>query len=70
MDPVTILGFLQQTLSDTFYHPDIVGTTVAAFARKLGFNCQFEDYLLDRQYREDNFEVQAQDILFEFQVKM
>lgn len=69
LEPATILGFLQQAMADTFYHPEIVAATIVNYASASGYRLEFEDYLLDREYRTDNFDVQAQDILLEFRLQ-
>jgi hypothetical protein len=38
--PVTILGFLEQAAANTFFHPELIATTVASWARLLGFKAQ------------------------------
>eukprot|EP01031_Cornospumella_fuschlensis_P027538 gene27538-33262_t len=63
--PATILGVLQQAQANSLYHPEITATVIQAMARSAGFELKFDDYLMDNYYREDNFDVQAQDILLE-----
>ena len=45
-----------------------LATTIMAYAETLGFQIEFEDYLMDREYRTSNFDVQAQDVLLEFRL--
>eukprot|EP01036_Dinobryon_divergens_P031314 gene31314-40687_t len=66
LEPATLLGFLLQAAANTFFHPEIIATTMCAYARSIGYKIRFEDYLMDRYYRPDNDDVQAQDILLEF----
>ena len=35
--PVNLLSFLQQSAANTFYHPDIIGTTINNYGRDFGF---------------------------------
>ena len=35
--PATILGFLEETASNNFFHPEILATTVAAYMRTAGY---------------------------------
>lgn len=65
-NPATILSFIEQYKLDTFYHPEIIATTICSLARQFNYNLRVEDYLLDNVYRTENFNVQAQDILLEF----
>lgn len=68
--PATILGFLEVTASNSFFHPEILATTLACYARSLGFKSHFEDYLMDEYYLYDQSqnEVTAQDIILELEV--
>jgi hypothetical protein len=68
--PATILGFLEVTASNSFFHPEILATTIASYARSLGFKAHFEDYLMDEYYLYDQSvnEVTAQDIIIELEV--
>ena len=36
-NPATILGFIQQSRQDTFYHPEVCATTLCSYARMLGY---------------------------------
>jgi hypothetical protein len=36
-DPATILGFMEQSAADTFFHPEIMATALANYARGLGY---------------------------------
>lgn len=38
--PVNLLGFLETAAADTFFHPEIIATTIASYARSLGFKAQ------------------------------
>jgi hypothetical protein len=67
-NPATIISFIEQYKLDTFYHPEIIATTLRSLATQFNINLEFEDYLLDNVYRTDNFDVQAQDILYEFRL--
>lgn len=66
-EPCTLIGFLQGYMEDTFFHPEIVATTVAAYLRAHGLYSKYEDYLLDEYYRESNFDLQAQDVVVEIE---
>ena len=68
--PATILGFLDKTAANSFFHPEILATTLASYARSLGFKSHFEDYLMDEYYLYDQSvnEVTAQDIIVELEV--
>lgn len=57
---------MQQVEANSFYHPEIIGTTINSYLRQMGLVSKFEDYLMDNYYREENFDIQAQDILLEF----
>lgn len=63
--PATLLGTVQMAASNTRLHPDIVGAAVLRCVSACGFSSQFEDYLMDNFYREENEDVQAQSILLE-----
>ena len=65
-NPATIISYIEQYKMDTFYHPEIIATTICSLGKQFNFNLEFEDYLLDNEYRTDNFDVQAQDVLYEF----
>lgn len=65
-EPVTLLSFLEGQREDTFFHPEIIGSSIAALCRKLGFHSKFEDYLLDNYYRDSNFDLRADAIILEF----
>jgi hypothetical protein len=67
--PATILSFLEFTASDTFFHPEFFGSPLKAYLNELGLQAHFEDYLLDNEYRSNNFNVQAQDVIYEIIVK-
>eukprot|EP01038_Epipyxis_sp_PR26KG_P015707 gene15707-21261_t len=66
VEPATLLGFFNQAGANTFFHPEIVATTIAAYARKLGYRIRFEDYLMDNYYNSNPIGIQAQDIILEF----
>jgi hypothetical protein len=68
LEPCTVLSFIQAVRDDTFFHPEIVGTTLVAYMGRCGLGARFEDYLLDNYYRTSNFDVQAQDIVLELQI--
>lgn len=68
-EPATLLGFIEQNKNDTFYHPEIIASTIASYCRLQGFNTRFEDYLVDNYYRTENFDIEAQDILIEMLIK-
>jgi len=68
-EPATLLGFIEQNKNDTFYHPEIIASTIASYCRQKGFNTRFEDYLVDNYYRTENFDIEAQDILIEMLIK-
>jgi hypothetical protein len=68
-EPATLLGFIEQNKNDTFYHPEIIASTIASYCRQQGFNTRFEDYLVDNYYRTENFDIEAQDILIEMLIK-
>ena len=38
--PVNLLGFLETAAADTFFHPEIIATTIASYARSLGYKAQ------------------------------
>ena len=67
--PVTVLAFLEFAAADTFFHPEIIASCLQAYMRELGYECRFEDYLMDNEYRESNFNVQAQDVIVEMIVR-
>jgi len=69
IEPATILGFIEQNKSDTFFHSEIIATTISSYCKSLGFDTKFEDYLVDEYYRTENFDLQAQDILIEMLIK-
>ena len=64
-EPSTLISFIEMAALNTFFHPDIIGNTLASYIASRGFDVKYEDYLMDNFYREDNFSVQAQDILLE-----
>lgn len=68
-EPCTVLSFIQGVKENTFFHPDIIGTTLVSYLHYCGFGGRYEDYLLDNFYRESNFDTQAQDIVLELQMK-
>jgi hypothetical protein len=70
--PATILGFLEETASDSFFHPEILATTVAAYIRSAGYKAHYEDYLMDEYYLYDQNEnaATAQDVIVEFEVAL
>ena len=68
LEPCTVLSFIQAVRDDTFFHPEIVGTTLVEYMGRCGLGARFEDYLLDNYYRTSTFDVQAQDIVLELQV--
>ena len=39
-EPATILGFLENSAANLFFHPEIIATTLASLARVLGFKAQ------------------------------
>ena len=67
-EPCTLIGFLQGYIEDTFFHPEIIATTLAAYLRAHGYYSKYEDYLLDEYYRESNFDLQAQDVVVEIEL--
>ena len=68
-NPATILSFIEQYKLDSFYHPEIIATTLCQLSKQFGCKqLDVEDYLLDNEYRTDDFSVQAQDILYEFRL--
>jgi len=66
--PINIISFIEQYKLDTFFHPDLLATTVSAYCRLYGFGVRFDDYLLDNFYRESNFDVVGQDVLVEMAI--
>lgn len=38
--PVNLLGFLETAAADTFFHPEIIATTISSYARSLGYKAQ------------------------------
>jgi hypothetical protein len=68
-EPATLLGFIEQNRADTFYHSELIASTIASYCRQQGFVTRFEDYLVDNYYRTENFDIEAQDILIEMLIK-
>ncbi len=64
-EPVTLLAFLEGQREDTFFHPEITGSSIVALLRKQGFSCKYEDYLLDNYYRDSNFDLRADAVILE-----
>ena len=64
------LSISEKTAANSFFHPEILATTLASYARSLGFKSHFEDYLMDEFYLYDQSvnEVTAQDIIVELEV--
>ena len=60
----------EKTAANSFFHPEILATTLSSYARSLGFKSHFEDYLMDEFYLYDQSvnEVTAQDIIVELEV--
>ena len=40
VSPINILGFLETAAADTFFHPEIIATTISSWARSLGYKAQ------------------------------
>ena len=36
----------EKTAANSFFHPEILATTLSSYARSLGFKSHFEDYLM------------------------
>ena len=68
-EPATVLSFIQGVRLNTFFHPEFIGACLVAYLARVGLGARFEDYLLDNYYRESNFDVQAQDVVLELQVR-
>ena len=56
---------MEGQIEDTFFHPEIIGTAIAAQLRRDGYHTKYEDYLLDNYYRESNFDLRADAVIFE-----
>ena len=68
VDPVTIISHLEFAQANTFFHPELLASVVQAWVSQW-FVCNFEDYLMDNEYRTSNFDVQAQDVIVEMIVR-
>jgi hypothetical protein len=71
VSPVTILGFIETAAADTFFHPEIMATTLTSWGRSLGYKAHYEDYLVDNLYLANGIDtniVTAQDALIEMQI--
>lgn len=68
-EPATIISFIEMAKENTLFHPEIIAATIMAYLNKNGFQVSYDDYLLDNYYREDNFDVQAQDVIIEMSIK-
>eukprot|EP00596_Hydrurales_sp_CCMP1899_P008757 CAMPEP_0119046522 /NCGR_PEP_ID=MMETSP1177-20130426/47189_1 /TAXON_ID=2985 /ORGANISM="Ochromonas sp, Strain CCMP1899" /LENGTH=350 /DNA_ID=CAMNT_0007019793 /DNA_START=116 /DNA_END=1168 /DNA_ORIENTATION=+ len=71
VSPVTILGFIETAAADTFFHPEIMATTLTSWGRSLGYKAHYEDYLVDNLYMANGIDtniVTAQDALIEMQI--
>jgi len=68
-EPATVLSFIEGVKLNTFFHPEFIGSSLVAYLQRCGLGGRFEDYLLDNYYRESNFDVQAQDVIVELQVR-
>lgn len=64
-EPANLLSFIQGQIDDTFFHPEIIGSCVAASLRRNGYWSKYEDYLLDNYYRESNFDLRADAVILE-----
>ena len=67
-EPITLLSFLEGQREDTFFHPEVIGSSIAALLRRQGFSIKYEDYLLDNYYRDSNFDLRADAVILEFAV--
>lgn len=67
-EPATLLSFLEGQIEDTFFHPEIIGSCLAASLRSNGYWSKYEDYLLDNYYRESNFDLRADAVILEFSI--
>ncbi len=69
VDPVTIISHLEFAQANTFFHPELLASVVQSWVSEFNFKCNFEDYLMDNQYRTSNFDVRAQDVIVEMIVR-